>query len=400
MSNRKKIGLYILALLVVAYIMPVEKNWRPSYSKEHNWPYGAEVTRDVWSDLFADVEIREADLPIWNTLRDNEFEGKNLYVLFDGYMDFDSLNRSSLLNFVHQGNSVFISANSHDNQMLDTLGVYEEFYFDDDISKIINGQRVDTVESDFFVSKDSSYNFLIADYENYFNVLDSVESDIIALAHGNERSQLTFIKVKFGDGHFYIHNQPLLLTNYYVLQDEGKRYLERLTSFLPSQNVIWDSSHKAINAISRRSPLHVILNSKALKWAYWLSILGLVLLFLFRTKRRQRVIPVIEPPANDSVVFTKTMGSLYFNTATNKTLAEKKISILKEYLSSNFYVRDISFIEEEVKLITNKTELSKEEVHRLFKMINSITNSPSVSSSQLKVLNKGINRLMGKGRKN
>lgn len=395
MSNTKRIGLYILGLLVIAYLLPAEKNWRPSYSKKHNWPYGADVTRAVWSDLFSEVEIIEADLPIWNTLRDNDFEGENLYVLFDAYLSFDSLNRSSLLDFVSDGNSVFISANDQDSKLLDTLGLKEKYFYGE-FTEIINGQQKDTVDFDFFESKDSSYRFLIADYSYYFETVDSVSSDIIAIAHGNETNHLSFIKVKFGDGYFYLHNQPLLLTNYYVLQDEGKRYLERLTSYLPSHNVIWDNSHKAINGATAGSPLQVILSSKALKWAYWLTILGLLLLFIFRTKRRQRIIPIVEPPENDSVLFTKTMGNLYFNTASNSTIAKKKISIFKEYLATNFYLRDISFNEEEVQIIANKTELSRAEVERLFKMIHNVNKTINVSNGQLKVLNKGINRLMGK----
>lgn len=395
MSNRKRIGLYILGLLVIAYLLPAEKNWTPSYSKKHNWPYGADVTRDVWSDLFSEVDIIEADLPVWNTLRDNDFEKEHLYVLFDDYLSFDSLDRSSLLDFVFDGSSVFISASNHDTKLLDTLGIKENYFYGD-FAQIINGQQMDTVDLDFFQSKDSSYRFLVADYRIYFETVDSIKSDITALAHGIETNHLTYIKIKFGEGFFYLHNQPLLLTNYYVLQDEGKRYLERLTSYLPSHNVIWDNSNKAINGRSANSSLQVVLNSKALKWAYWLSVLGLLLLFIFRTKRRQRIIPVEEPPANDSVLFTKTMGSLYFNTASNNTIAEKKISIFKEYLSTNFYLRDISFSGEEVEILTNKTELTKEEIERLFKMIHNVNKTPNVSNGQLKVLNKGINRLMGK----
>jgi|GEM_PF-6802587 len=52
MSDKKKIVIYLLLLLVGAYLMPAAKNWTPSYSQKHNWPYGAEVTRDVFQDLF------------------------------------------------------------------------------------------------------------------------------------------------------------------------------------------------------------------------------------------------------------------------------------------------------------------------------------------------------------
>jgi hypothetical protein len=217
---------------------------------------------------------------------------------------------------------------------------------------------------------------------------------MIGLAYGSDSSELTYVKIPFGKGHFYLHNQPLLMTNYYVLSTEGKRYLERMTSYLPAYNIIWDENYKAIHEMHKKSILNVVLSHKTLKWAYWLSLLGIFLLFLFKVKRRQRVIPVIEPPANDTLDFTKTMGNLYFNTADNKLLASKKIIVLKEYLSTKLYLSDVRFSEDEVMVIVNVTSHTKEEVQKLFKIILSIESTESVSEGQLKVLNRMVNRLI------
>jgi len=248
----------------------------------------------------------------------------------------------------------------------------------------------------YFNSRDSSYQFTTRNYSEFFTAKDSIESEIIGIAHGSEKEHLTYLKVPFGDGAFYLCNQPLLLTNYYVLSDEGKRYIERMTSYLPSYDIIWDESYKQIKQLNRASPLHVFLGHSALRWAYWLAFAGIGLLFIFRVKRRQRIIPVVEPPANDSVDFTKTMGSLFFNTANNKTIALKKISVLKEYLSRELYLRDIEFTQSEIMSIVNKSDQSKEEVGKLFNLIRAVQGSQSVSYSQLKLLNRMINRLMGK----
>lgn len=379
--------------------MPVAKNWSESYSQKHNWPYGADVTRDVWQDLFAGSKIIDAELPIWNTLRGNQFEENQLYVLFDSNIGFDSLDRSALLDFVNAGNSAFISTNSLDSKIFDTLHITTG-YTEVDFSSYVNGINVSTFDHDFFERRDSNYTFTIRRNNRYFKSIDTIRNEMIAIAYADNTTELAFVKIPFGDGYFYLHNQPLLLTNYYIISDEGKRYVERLCSYLPSYDIIWDTHYKAVNQLQSRSPLNVVLSHASLKWAYWLTILGIVLLFLFRTKRRQRIIPIVSPPTNDSVEFTKTMGSLYYNTASNKTLALKKISVLKEYLSSQFYLKDISFNDEEVKVIVNKTDISKDEVERLFKMIDNVNSAQEISVAQLKVLNKGVNRLMGKSQKN
>ena len=394
MSSRKKIAIYIVLLLLVAYMMPVEKNWKESYSQKHNWPYGADVTRDIWVDLFPDAIFTEADLPIWNTLKDLEYDSKQLYVLFDRSLSFDSLDRTSLLDFVHEGNSAFLSSDFLDSKLLDTLKI-EKGYNVDEFTSIINGIRVSTFDQDFFESRDSNYTFTIRQYNRYFTNIDSVENEMVGLAYGNYKSELTYVKIPFGEGHFYLHNQPLLMTNYYVLSNEGKRYIERVTSYLPSHDIIWDNNNKSINEMQKKSILNVVLSHTTLKWAYWLTLLGIFLLFLFRIKRRQRIIPVVQPPANDTLDFTKTMGNLYFNTADNKTLARKKIVVLKEYLSRKLYLSDIEFSEDEVIVVANKTTQSKKEIEKLFKLIHSIDSTERVSEGQLKVLNRMVNKLVG-----
>lgn len=393
MSNQKKIAIYIILLLLVAYMMPVEKNWTESYSQKHDWPYGADVTRGVWSDLFPEATITEAQLPIWNTLRDTEFDSKQLYILFDGSLSFDSLDRSNLLDFVHEGNSAFMASDRIDSKLLDTLKITKEYKIDE-FTSIINGLSVSTFNQDFFDSRDSNYTFTIRSYNKYFANIDTIDNEMIGLAYGIDSSELTYVKIPFGEGYFYLHNQPLLMTNYYVLSDEGKRYLERMTSYLPSYDIIWDNRYKGINEVYKKSLLNVVLSHTTLRWAYWLTLLGLLLLFLFRIKRRQRIIPVIEPPANDTLDFTKTMGNLYFNTAGNKALAQKKIIVLKEYLSRKLYLSDIRFSEDEVMIIVNKTSQSKEEVQKLFKILHSIEATERVSKGQLKALNRMVNRLI------
>ncbi len=396
MGNRKKIAFYVCLILLVAYLMPVEKNWQESYSQKHNWPYGAEVTRAVWQDLFPQSIITEADLPIWNTMRDNEFTSKQLYVIFDRQISFDSLDRSSLLDFVYTGNSAFIVSDRLDSGLLDTLNITKKYRVSEDLTSIINGLNVITSEQDFFESKDSSYSFSIKDYEKYFTNIDTVSNDMIALAYGADTSELTYVKIPFGEGSFYLHNQPLLLTNYYVLSDEGKRYLEQMASYLPSYDIIWDNNYKAIEKMRAESPLKVILSYDTMRWAYWLSVLGLLLFFVFRIKRRQRIIPVVEPPTNDSLDFAKTMGNLYFNSADNKTLAQKKIAILKEYLSRKLYLSDITFGDDEVANVVNKTNHTNEEVVKLFNVINAINNTETVGDGQLKVLNRLVNKMTQK----
>ena len=56
-----------------------------------------------------------------------------------------------------------------------------------------------------------------------------------------------------------------------------------------------------------------------------IALLSIILFIFFNAKRRQRIIPIIEPLVNSTVDFTKTIGNLYFQQNNNADLINKKI---------------------------------------------------------------------------
>jgi hypothetical protein len=49
------------------------------------------------------------------------------------------------------------------------------------------------------------------------------------------------------------------------------------------------------------SPMRFILNNPPLRYAWYLLLLGLLIFVLFNAKRKQRIVPVIEPLKNTSL---------------------------------------------------------------------------------------------------
>lgn len=393
-----KLVLYSILIIIAAYLMPVEKNWSKSFSNKHDWPYGGKVMQDVLSDLFPDNNITTTKLPMYNTLDELDVDSNYLLVTIDISVYFDSLELSAMLQFVDRGNAAFISSYYKGYNLIDTLHIESENMYTslDAIFNVEKGFLESDEKHTFINSQDSSFIFSIISAEEYYSVIDTMPSGMIPIEIIKDSSVYSFVRVPYGNGYFYLHNQPLLFTNYYLLKDEGKRYVETLTSYLPDAHIIWDENHKEINNNFRDSPLHIILKEPSLKWAYWISILALFLIFLFRIKRRQRIIPTIDPPVNDSLEFTKTMGSLYYNTSTNREVAKKKIIVFKEFLNREFYMNDITFNAEDVDVIVNKTNHSKEQVEKLFSLIAAVDRTENVSGGQLKILNKMINKFLNK----
>ena len=126
----------------------------------------------------------------------------------------------------------------------------------------------------------------------------------------------------------------------------------------------------------------------AFKWAFWLTMLGIGIFVVFRIKREQRAIPIVEPYKNRSKLFAETIGRLYFNRGDHRNLSLKSISHLKEYLHSKYYMKDIDFTQAEAKLLAKKSGYELDKITQLFNNINNIRSTQTVTDGMLTTLYK------------
>ena len=133
-----------------------------------------------------------------------------------------------------------------------------------------------------------------------------------------------FIKINYGKGHVYLHTEPLILTNYYLLKPQNKKYVEDVFSYLPNRKTIWFIEAKSSESPQKSSPLSFILANPALRYAWYLFLVGLLLFVIFNVKRKQRVVPILEPLKNTSVDFVKSIGNLYLQEGDFHDMMAKK----------------------------------------------------------------------------
>ena len=75
---------------------------------------------------------------------------------------------------------------------------------------------------------------------------------------------------------------------------------------------------------------------KPFRAAFWLLILLLLLYVLLEMRRKQRYIPVIKKPRNDSLDFVKTIGRLYFDKGDHKNLCRKMSAYFLEHVRNKY----------------------------------------------------------------
>ena len=386
---------YSVLILLLAWLMPPELNWTPSFSKEKTWPYGSKILFEQLGQIFPGENVIVTDRPIYNTLSDSSSAN---YISISDRFTADPLDIEELLDFVSKGNQVFLSSQSFSQDLMDTLNLELMYEFKtDDVSGLPSEAAQFTLnftnsehlpKNDYFLK---STRF----YHHFESLYDSIDIQALGMI---EEDKICFTRVVFGEGTFYLHSFPYAFTNYHMLDEKNISYVASCFSYLPRAAVIWDEYYKLDRRNRQESPMKTILEARSFKWAYWLGIISLLAFMMFMVKRRQAPIPVLEPYKNESLKFTKTIGDLYFEKASNRDIALKKISVLKDYIRRKFMIEDIRFRTEEIDLISKKSGHDRDELLKLWEDIRVIRETKLITNNQLKSLGQSLYRFYGRNK--
>ena len=122
---------------------------------------------------------------------------------------------------------------------------------------------------------------------------------------------------------------------------------------------------------------------QSLKWALLTAILTLLIYVLFEMRRRQRYIPVVLPPRNDSLEFVTTIGRLYFEKGDHANLGRKMGAYFLEYVRNKYKLPTGSLNEDFVKKLQFKTSVPEDEIKNILATISHIENGGELSNKHL-----------------
>lgn len=174
-----------------------------------------------------------------------------------------------------------------------------------------------------------------------------------------------------------------------MLYRNNNEYAARALSYLPVRDTIWDEYYK-IGKLQIRTPLRYVLSQEPLRWAYYLSVAGVLMFIFFQGKRRQRAIPLRAPKTNTSLEFVETVGRLYFQAGDHRKLASKKTAFFFEYLRTRFYLNTNNLGEEFVLRVAEKSGVAAQEMRALFEQIQNLHNKHWLSEAELLALNRAL----------
>lgn len=209
------------------------------------------------------------------------------------------------------------------------------------------------------------------------------------------------VSVPCGKGEIIFSCNPLLFTNYGVLNRVTSSYVFRIMSQISDFPVYRTEAYldKREQQGGYYSPFREFLKRPPLCWALYLAILGVVLFLVFSARRRQRIIPVMLKPENKSLEFVKLIGTLYFQRHDNRDLVEKKFRFFAETVrrKAGIDVSDVNQGTEDCMELARRTGLEYKKLLDTIRQIRLVVHmEENIPSKQMRHLIDEMNDILGR----
>jgi len=347
---------FLLAALVVVFIQfyfPNPTNWEKNFNTKSKNPYGLYVFNKELPKLLTKQTVTKTALSPYEYFLDNEqTASKTTYLFVENRYGFDEISAKQILEKVSNGADLVIAAESFyygSNIILDTLNIRTSSIKTNNLHFVAHSSKKDTLKI-----KD--------EYNSIFIVKEPEKFTAIARLNSN----LSFVSSKFGKGTIYISNTPILLTNYYLLNKKGNTFIfaENFASFLKKEHIVWfDENYDSGEIESNNSIFKVLFQYKSLRFAWYTLIIGLILYMIFYGKRRQRIVPVIEPVKNSTVEYIETVGNLYYQENNHTQLLDKQIKYALHFIRTEWGITTQNLDDDFKNKLQQKSLAAKEDIN-------------------------------------
>lgn len=404
------IGLIITAVIILVLTDHSEEkrtlDKRLSFRKTDKIPYGTYVAYENLKYLFpnASISVNDKAPEYWDSL--SSYETRQALIIVSPTFYADDYEMKKLIRFIENGNDVFISSAIISEDVKNILNCTTSYQ---DIYDLVTGKPVneDTLElslSNPPFQRSYNYHYPGRRLGSHFYKMDTAVTTVL----GREKEgNPNFIHLKAGQGNLYFHLAPMTFSNYFILLNKNIGYYEDVLSVISrdKKKVVWDEYYlyKKYSFERRRgedddsnSWLDALFSYPALKWGLLTAILTLLLYVLLEMRRKQRYIPVITKPRNDSLDFVKTIGRLYYDKGDHKNLTRKMAAYFLEHVRNRYKLKTTELNEEFIKNLQFKTGVDDSEIRSVVFFIRDMESAPAISDHQLKYFHKQLESFYNK----
>lgn len=361
--------LFVMLVLVEVKI-PKKFNWNNvTYLHNDSNPFGAMIVDSILkSSVKAGYNVKHGD--IFDAYYDSIDTVSSILLVDPTLYDVEK----ELKGILNRGQNVIIISDYFTDELTSSFG----FEFDNNYRYYIDYDQMDYNDSALLKwRKDGLY-----DREDFcFKSFDVFEMCEITFDNGKDsiwtkllydERQSKDVTVaasrKYGKGKLVLVAWSQVFTNYNVLEKGGAQLLMRIMSQAGNKKPIlrYDdhySEDPLTEEYQSQSPLRVFLDHNSLRWAVYLTLLTIVLSLIFTARRKQRVIPVIDPPKNQTLAMVKHIGLMHYRHHDNASLVRDRFAQFKHEIMRKLLVDidDDIDLSENLSLIHNQAGVDEKQ---------------------------------------
>lgn len=347
-------------------------------------PYGTYYAYENLSYIFQHAKIRTARSFPEIDHQDVEDSCRALIILSRRfYPEEEDLH--NLVRFAASGNQVFISSLNFNDTLFDFLNLKiktdDPFRSDSSTWSLLNP----------VTGRWDLYSYPGFEFSDYFDSLDTGRCQVLGR---NATGKPDFIRVSYDHGGaIFIHLDPMVFTNFFLLHGENHTYYDIAFSYLAqkTKEVEWSDFFR-YGRQEEFSSLGFILKNRSLRWAFWITLCLFGMLALTEFKRKQRPIPEMAPPRNASEEFVRTIGRLYFQQKNNPNLAAKMVAAFLEHIRTQYNLPTSRLNDELALQLARRTGRPLNDIRRMMDLIHQSRMNPDFTDSDLMELHLLINQ--------
>ncbi|HLS71611.1 MAG TPA: hypothetical protein VK027_08110 [Chitinophagaceae bacterium] len=369
MKNGKYISVFSLLIIFIGIVLidinhkdPID--WTMHFRSDKKSPYGTYVLEKELNTIFnKDANISKIQDNLYNTLSEGHITNTSGIVYVDEKFYEGRANITLLLEAAESGSSIFIATERIESLLRDTLG----FKFEDFNESKAKSKLREELNIRYYLSNNSEKYILLdrVQVPKVFTKMDKDKTEILGSVEIQGKKYPNFIRIKYGKGEFLIHIEPVLFTNYYLLQEEPFFLAHQSLSYIKKNNIFWyNSSYEYKESYST---LRVLLNNRGLATAWRLLLIGAILFMIFKSKREQKAIPIVNSEKNQSLEFARIISSLYYENGNPKNMIKMKINHFLFVLRKSAFIETENTLDERfISTLSQKYILSEKELYALF----------------------------------
>lgn len=330
----------------------------------------------------------------------NENKKPNIYITIAESFNLSSEDNDYLYDFVYKGNHAVIAFESLHTDFINYIlpNSTTPFYIETDTAVGVNyfhpSYKLDN-EGDL---KNPSLNYhKLPKYKDWlvFNE-EALNNEVIEISYIKQYSTIC-VQIKYGKGSFIFHTIPDAFSNSFVATKEGKNNAEIIFSHLPAGNYYWHENYGKYSTyrgesnpeklqkpkeFSRSSPLQYILKVPSLTIALVLSLIGLILYMLIKSKRKQRIIPPLENNNNSSLAYIEVIAKLYQQQNRHDKILKHIKQNFITFIKQKYYLHFSEIDEQTIDKIHLKSGVEKDFIKKIFTDLE-ITKTQKIKDDKL-----------------